>query len=240
MKAQTKTRRPRKKNSVDVAALLEKGDEPLFSARASVRHQPFKRLFDVTFSLFALAITAPLWILCTLAVRLTSKGPAIFASERVGRGGRLIYCYKFRTMYCDAEERLRELLEACPKRASEYLTHRKITDDPRITPVGQFLRRYSIDEIPQFINVLFGELSIVGPRPYFARELGSLSAKERDILLCVRPGLTGPWQTGGRSEIPFKKRVAIELEYVKRATFFSDLMYIFKTLPSVLLSRGAR
>lgn len=237
---QIKTKRPRKKKNVDVAALLEKSKELLFSDGASIRRQPFKRLFDIVFSLFALLVTSPLWIPCAIVVALTSKGPVIFPSERAGRGGRLIYCYKLRTMYSDAEERLKELLETCPQRAREYLTHRKITNDPRITPVGQFLRRYSIDEIPQFFNVLIGDLSIVGPRPYFARELSGLKSNERDLLLSVRPGLTGPWQTGGRSEIPFIKRVAIEIEYVKKANALGDLIYIFKTLPAVLLSRGAR
>lgn len=237
---QTKTRRPRKKKSIDVAALLAQSKEPLFSAGATVHRATFKRLFDIAFALFALLVTAPLWIPCALVVGLTSKGPVIFPSERVGRGGRPIYCYKLRTMYSDAEERLKELLETSPKRAREYLTHRKITNDPRITPFGRFLRRYSIDEIPQFFNVLLGDLSIVGPRPYFARELGTLTAKERDRLLSMRPGLTGPWQTGGRSEIPFKQRVAMEVDYVKKATAFGDLIYIFKTLPTVLLSRGAR
>lgn len=237
---QTKTRRPRRKKSVDIAALLEKSDEPLFTHGAPIYHSPFKRLFDVSYALFALVISAPLWIPCALIVALTSKGPAIFSSERVGRGGRLIYCYKLRTMYSDAEHRLKELLETCPKRAQEYLTHRKISDDPRITPIGRFLRRYSIDEIPQFFNVVIGDLSIVGPRPYFARELGGLKAKERDTLLSIRPGLTGPWQTGGRSEIPFKKRVAMEIDYVKKRAPLTDLIYIIKTLPAVLFSRGAR
>lgn len=240
MKFPVKTKRPRRKKSVDIAALLAKNEDPLFSGSEPISHDLLKRLFDITFALFALIVTAPIWILCALLIPLTSIGPAIFVSTRIGRGGRIIHCYKLRTMYADAEQRLKDLLEECPKRASEYLTHRKLINDPRITALGRFLRRYSIDELPQFFNVLRGDLSIVGPRPYFARELKELTAKQRDTLLCMRPGITGPWQTGGRSEIPFKERVAIETSYAERATFGADLLYVAKTLPAILFPKGAR
>lgn len=240
MTQKTRTKQPRRrKKNADVAALLEESEKSLVQTGLSLRSSGAKRLFDIVFSTFALLVTLPLWLPSLLLVALTSKGAPIFVSPRVGYAGGLIYCYKLRTMYKDAEKRLKELLESSPELAAEYKLKRKLTSDPRITPIGHFLRRYSIDELPQFFNVILGDLSVVGPRPYLARELKDLPQATLKKLLSVRPGITGPWQTAGRSNIPFKKRVEIESTYAHKISWKSDLIYILKTLPAMIFSTGA-
>ena len=237
-KTLTKQSHKRKKKT-DVAALLDESEADFLQIDLPLQSSYAKRLFDIAFATFALLITAPIWLPSLGIISLTSKGAPIFISPRIGQGGRPIHCYKLRTMYKDAEKRLRELLESSPELAAEYMLRRKLTLDPRITPIGRFLRRYSIDEIPQFLNVISGALSVVGPRPYLARELKELSASTLKKLLCVRPGLTGPWQTAGRSNIPFMQRVEIEAAYSEKRGWRSDFFYIAKTIPAMLFPKGA-
>ena len=240
MTQKTRTQQPRRrKKKIDVASLLEESEAYFLQVNIPLKLPYTKRLFDIAFSIFALIITTPLWIPSICIISLTSKGSPIFISPRVGYGGRPIHCYKLRTMYRDAEKRLKALLESSPEFAAEYMLRRKLTADPRITPIGRFLRRYSIDEIPQFLNVILGALSVVGPRPYLARELKELPQPTLKKLLCVRPGLTGPWQTAGRSNIPFKERVAMEITYSKKRSWKGDLGYIAKTIPAMLFPKGA-
>ncbi len=213
----------------------------------AIRHDPLKRIFDFLFSALILLLTSPLILFLALLVRLTSKGPAFYKSVRLGRGGKVIYCWKFRSMYSDADERLKHLLAADREKRAEWKKFQKLKNDPRITPVGRFLRKTSLDEWPQFWNVLKGDLSVVGPRPptlvgppdSFLKEIRKWYGPSTNNILSVRPGLTGVWQTSGRSEIPFEDRVRIEEHYAIHRTFFQDLRLILKTIPAMLFSKGA-
>ncbi len=211
-----------------------------------VRHDPLKRIFDIAFSAAFLLAFSPLFLLISLIVLCTSPGPIFYKSRRLGRGGKVIECLKFRTMYKDAEERLHQLLKEESFRA-EWETYQKVKSDPRITPVGQFIRKTSLDEIPQFWNVLKGDLSVVGPRPptlmgpqeHFLKEIRLLYGERTPTILSVRPGITGVWQISGRSQIPFEQRCKLEEQYAVTRTFWQDLILILKTIPAVFFSRGA-
>lgn len=199
-----------------------------------------KRLFDILFSLCFLTVFSPLIALIALLVRCS--GPVFYRSRRVGMGGRVIWILKFRTMCVDAEERLQELLQS---NGEEWRRFQKLKNDPRITPMGRFLRRTSLDELPQFWNVLRGDLSVVGPRPPTIvgdnpmEEIAQLYGHETREILSVRPGITGLWQISGRSQIPFALRKRLERRYVVTRSFWTDLIVIAKTVPAVLFSKGA-
>jgi exopolysaccharide production protein ExoY len=212
-----------------------------------VRHAPIKRIFDIAFSLLVLILSLPLILIIALLVRVTSPGPVFYKSVRLGRGGHVIYCWKFRSMYHDADERLFQLLATDQEIRAEWEQFQKLKKDPRITPIGKILRKTSFDEWPQFWNVLKGDLSIVGPRPpvligppeCFAQEIRKWYGPSTDKILSVRPGLTGVWQISGRSEISFDERVRLEELYAETRTFWKDLILILKTIPAVLFSKGA-
>lgn len=212
-----------------------------------IRHDPLKRIFDIAFSLFVLTLFFPLFPLIAVLVRCTSPGPVLYKSIRLGRGGKIIYCYKFRSMYEDADERLSKMLSFNQRLRNEWNQFQKLKKDPRITPVGRFLRKTSLDEWPQFWNVLIGDLSVVGPRPpvligppeHFAVEIRKWYGVRTDKILSVRPGLTGVWQISGRSEIAFDERVRLEEMYLETRTFWKDVRLILKTIPAVLFSKGA-
>lgn len=211
-----------------------------------IQHDPTKRIFDILFSLCTLIVLSPFIPLIALGICIT-PGPVFYKSTRLGRGGTVIHCWKFRSMYSDADERLRQLLASDPALNDEWNRFQKLKNDPRITRFGTFLRKTSIDEWPQFWNVLKGDLSIVGPRPpvlmgppeSFAREIQKWYGSRANKILGVRPGLTGVWQISGRSEISFEERIQIEEHYVETRTFWSDLMLILKTIPAVIFSKGA-
>lgn len=213
----------------------------------SVRRNPTKRAFDILFSLSVLIFLSPLFLALGLLVRFTSEGPIFYKSRRLGRGGKIIDCWKFRTMYKDAEERLHHLLETDASFRKEWDAFQKVKADPRITPIGRFLRKTSLDEFPQFWNVLKGDLSVVGPRPptllgppeNFFQEIRSLYGESTAKILSVRPGITGLWQVSGRSQITFEERRKLEERYAETSTFWQDLVVIAKTIPAVLFSRGA-
>lgn len=203
-----------------------------------IRRNTPKRLFDFCFSLTLLTLLAPLFIGIALIIRLTSHGKAIYVQPRLGRGGKVFKCYKFRTMYLDAEARLNDILLHNPQFQKEWLKKQKLKNDPRIFPLGKWLRHTSLDELPQFWNVLRGDLSIVGPRPYMVFQksnLGSLT----DKIMSVRPGITGLWQTSGRSRTTFQKRIALDAEYIDKCSFWYDLLLILKTIPQVLFPKDA-
>ncbi len=216
-------------------------------AMISIHHDPLKRLFDLFFSLLFLALSSPLFLFLMILVKLTSEGPIFYKSRRLGRGGKIIHCLKFRSMYKDAEARLHHLLKTDPLLAKEWKSFQKIEKDPRITPVGHFLRKTSLDEIPQFWNVLKGDLSVVGPRPptllgppeKYLEEIHSLYGDKTEKILSVRPGITGVWQVSGRSQIPFEQRKAMEEEYAMHRTFWKDLQVIVKTIPAIFYTKGA-
>lgn len=203
-----------------------------------------KRIFDIVFSLLVLIVFSPLLILLSLLVKCTSSGPIIYKSKRIGLNGKLIECLKFRSMYQDAEDRLTKLLQNNREYQKEWKAFQKLKNDPRITAVGRFLRRTSLDEFPQFWNVLKGDLSVVGPRPptlvsYEPKEIEQFYGAKARTILSVRPGITGLWQISGRSNISFEERVAIDEHYAKTHTFLLDLKIIAKTLPAVISSKGA-
>ncbi len=212
-----------------------------------VHHNPLKRLFDIFFSLLVLVLCSPVYFIISLIVKLSSKGPIFFISERLGRGGKIIKCIKFRTMYYNASDKLHDILHRNIALKKEWEKYQKLKEDPRITPIGKFLRKTSLDELPQFFNVIKGDLSIVGPRPFvligpketfhieIKKYLGSKTAK----ILSIRPGITGLWQISGRSEITIKERLEIEEKYIDRQSFLMDLLLIFKTIPKIFFPKGA-
>ena len=204
----------------------------------TIKRIPSKRIIDLIFSFFVLFLLAPAFLGIALAIRSSSGGKAIYVQTRLGRGGRVFKCYKFRTMYPDAQRRLPDLLSQNPGLRHEWKTHQKLRDDPRIFPIGKWLRRSSLDELPQFWNVIKGDLSVVGPRPYMVyqkRQLGFLAS----TILSVRPGITGLWQTSGRNSTTFEERIALDAAYVGRRSLWLDIKLILKTIPKVLFPTDA-
>ena len=199
-----------------------------------VPYAPAKRALDLTLALLGLSLSAPLMALIALVVKLNSQGPAIFKQTRVGVGGRSFTCYKFRSMYAHAEQQRRQLQSRNEVTGPVF----KIKRDPRMTPVGRLLRKFSLDELPQLVNVLKGEMSIVGPRPPIPSEVCEYGAKELGRL-SVQPGLTCLWQVSGRSEIGFAEWVELDLRYIETMSFWQDLTIIAWTIPAVLSTRGA-
>lgn len=204
-----------------------------------IRHIPVKRAFDIFFSLLVLIAGLPFFFLIALAIRLTSKGKIIYSHERVGRGGTPFRCYKFRTMRMDADVRLKALLENNPSLRQEWQEKRKLTDDPRVTIVGRFLRKTSLDELPQFWNVLKGDLSVVGPRPVVKAEITQYYGLKGSKILSIRPGLTCLWQVSGRNDTTYETRVKLDEEYVENQSLLLDLKLIAKTIPAMVFTKGA-
>lgn len=204
-----------------------------------IRHSALKRSFDIFFSLCVLVIGSPIFFLIALTVLVNSRGKVIFSHERIGRGGKPFRCYKFRTMHHNADSRLKELLAAHPELKEEWERTHKIKNDPRVTPFGRILRKTSLDELPQFWNVLIGDLSVVGPRPVVKAELQKYFGRKTPLLLSVRPGLTGLWQVSGRSNTSYEERIRLDEEYILKQTFITDLKLIAKTIPAMLSRRGA-
>src|SRR5579883_2764295 len=193
-----------------------------------------KRMFDCVLASVLLVLSAPLWVVVAALIRLTSPGPIIFRQRRCGRWGEEFTCYKFRTMI-DGEELTRQELDALNEVDGPVF---KIRDDPRVTRVGRFLRRSSIDELPQLWNVLRGDMSIVGPRPPLPEEVARYRPRDYQRL-AVTPGLTCLWQIKGRSQIKFDEWVRLDLEYIRRRSFWLDLAIVLRTIPAVLSGRGA-
>jgi exopolysaccharide production protein ExoY len=207
--------------------------------KINVRNNFLKRSFDILFSLSVLILGSPVFALVALAVRFSSPGKIIFAQERPGRGGEVFSCYKFRTMYTNAEEQLKALLDSNEELRSEYEMYRKLKNDPRVTPIGAFLRKTSLDELPQFWNVLIGDLSVVGPRPYLRSEVQNDLGVKAYKILSVRPGITGIWQTSGRSNSNFETRMQLDEQYIDNRSLFFDIALVLKTIPAMLFSKGA-
>lgn len=197
-----------------------------------------KRLFDIFFSLTILILLLPLFILIAAAIKLQSKGPIFHVQKRLKKNFHLFSCIKFRTMYIDADEKLEQLLENNKAFAQEWHIYRKLKNDPRITKIGKFLRKTSLDELPQFFNVLKGDLSVVGPRPFLTQELTTLTEKG-DIILSIKPGITGIWQTSGRNALSLEKRLLLDEKYIKKQSFVFDLILIGKTIIQVIFPKGA-
>ena len=199
-----------------------------------------KRSGDIVFSLAVLGLGSPVLLLLAMLVRLSSPGPVFYVQRRVGRGYRPFGCIKFRTMRPDADAVLARVLQEDPALRAEFERDFKLKRDPRITPIGRFLRRSSLDELPQFLNVLRGEMSVVGPRPIVDKEV-SRYGPYMDEVAAVRPGLTGLWQVSGRNNLSYRKRVKLDLAYARGRSFSLDLAIILRTFGVLLLpmDRGA-
>lgn len=193
-----------------------------------------KRVLDVIVASAGLMLAALPMLCIALTIRLTSPGPVLFRQARVGKGGRLFTSYKFRSMYMDAEDRLEEVRHLNQADGPIF----KIRQDPRMTPVGRFLRRTSLDELPQLFNAFRGEMSIVGPRPALMTEVLAYEPWQLGRLT-VRPGLTGLWQVSGRSDLPFEAMMRLDLEYIRRWSLWFDLRLLILTVPAVVSGRGA-
>ncbi len=205
-----------------------------------IRHRPLKRLFDILFSLFILTLGFPIFCLIAVLIYITSKGNPIYAQKRIGRAGKEFWCYKFRTMHLGSEKRLKELLESSEDLKKEWETSFKLKNDPRVTSIGACLRKTSLDEFPQFWNVLKGDLSIVGPRPVVEQEINQYYKEKATKILSVRPGVTGLWQISGRNDVEdYQKRILLDEFYIDKQSFWFDLKLIAKTIPAVFFSKGA-
>jgi undecaprenyl-phosphate galactose phosphotransferase len=198
-----------------------------------------KKIFDIIVSVILLIIlTVPMAIISIL-IRLNSKGPVIFSQERIGKNGKTFRCYKFRTMYNDAETRLNKLLENNPEARKEWGEYWKLKNDPRITKIGAFLRKTSLDELPQLFNVLKGNMSLVGPRPVTKKEIDEYYKDEAKLCFGVLPGITGLWQVSGRSNTSYDYRIALDSWYVRNWNLWLDIVILFKTIKVVLNKEGA-
>jgi len=203
----------------------------------------FLNLFDFLFALCAIVIFSPILVIVALLIKLNSpKGKVLFKQKRLGLDGKLFYVYKFRTMVPDAEKKLEALLASDSEIREEYLTYRKLKNDPRIIPnIGTFLRKTSLDELPQFFNVLLGQMSIVGPRPYIKNEFDIFPTQlQLKIITAVKPGVTGYWQViPERHDTTFESRVAKDIEYIEKRSFGLNLKIIGQTLGVMALKKGA-
>ncbi len=198
-----------------------------------------KRAFDIFFSLFFLILISPLFLLISLSIKLTSPGPIFYSQKRVGKDKKPFFFWKFRTMYVNAEALLQDLLKQDPYLRREWEKNWKLKQDPRITMVGRLLRKTSLDELPQFWNVLKGDMSIVGPRPAEEDEVSRHFKGKAAKILSVRPGITGLWQVSGRSFLSCREKVRLNEQYVDTRSFSLDLRLIAKTILVIFSSKGA-
>ena len=199
-----------------------------------------KRICDIIAGIIGVIILIPLTIIVyILKIISNDNGPLFYDQLRVGKNGKVFKIYKFRSMVIGADEKLKKYLEENEEEAEYYKKYKKLKKDPRITKVGNILRMTSLDEWPQFFNILIGQMSLVGPRPYLPREkedIGEIAYKE---IIKVKPGLTGPWQIAGRSNLEFKDRVMLDLEYIPKASVLADIKIALKTIKKVIKREGA-
>ncbi len=195
----------------------------------------FKRIFDVVSSTLLLIILSPLFLILIVLVKLDSKGPVFFGHKRIGYKGEIISVYKFRSMVQNAEEVLKKFT---PEQKEEFEKNFKLDDDPRVTKIGAFLRKTSLDELPQLINIIKGDMSVVGPRPIVQKEVVKYG-KYADKLFSVKPGLTGFWQANGRSDTTYDERVQMDMYYIDNRSTLLDIKILFKTVIAVIRKEGA-
>jgi exopolysaccharide production protein ExoY len=197
-----------------------------------------KRLVDVVIGVAAVLMLLPFMILVALAIMIDSQGWPIYVQRRLGRAGKHFPLFKFRTMVTNAEQMCEELFETDPKLKLEWHTFQKVREDPRVTRVGKILRKYSLDELPQLINVALGHMSLVGPRPVLDGEIERFG-EDTPLILSVRPGLTGLWAVSGRSDLSYEERAALEAQYVRDFHLLLDARIVVKTVPRVIGGKGA-
>ncbi len=213
--------------------------QPIAVPRQGVFARFFKRAMDIVGALAFFVLMGWLFVTIWMMVLVTTGRPAIYRHARVGRGGHEFKCLKFRSMVPNSEEVLRHLLETDPAARAEWESTYKLKKDPRITHFGYFIRKTSLDELPQFWNVLIGDMSLVGPRPVVYKELEQYYGLHAPIYGSVRPGITGPWQVGGRSDLTYAERVALDVDYVQYRTFFGDIRLLLKTIRVLIVHKGS-
>lgn len=202
------------------------------------RQSPYryiKRFMDVILATIALVVLSPIFLIIAIAIKIESKGPVFFKHTRIGKNGKIIKLYKFRSMVINAEELIKSFT---PEQMKEYKENYKLTNDPRITKIGKFLRKTSLDELPQLLNIIKGDLSIIGPRPVVTDELKKYGANTEKFL-SVTPGLTGYWAANGRSCTTYKQRMQMELYYIDNLSLKMDVKVFFKTIEAVIKREGA-
>lgn len=215
--------------------VVEKIDECVIKSKIKA-YDILKRFIDIIVGFIGLIICIPIFVIIGIAIKIDSKGPVFFKHRRIGKHGKKIEIYKFRTMIDNAEEAMKYFTEEQKK---EFAENFKLENDPRVTRVGKILRKTSLDELPQIINILKGEMSIIGPRPVVKSELEKYG-KNQEKFLSVAPGLTGYWAANGRSDVSYEERMALELYYVDNRSLLLDLKIFVKTIGSVLRGRGAK
>lgn len=209
---------------------------PKIAKKASkINYMSVKRVFDLVISTIGLIILSPIFLILAIIVKLDSKGPVFFAHTRYGKNGKKFKMYKFRTMYENAQDMINDFT---PEQMKEWKENFKLQDDPRITKVGKFLRKTSLDELPQIVNIMKGDLSIIGPRPVIEEELEKYG-ENKEKFLSVTPGLTGYWQANGRSSTTYEQRMEMELYYIDHISPKLDFKIFFKTIESVVKKEGA-
>ena len=203
-------------------------------------YRSFKKFFDLLFSLLFLIFSLPLFLIISLFIKLSSRGPIFYLQERIGKNNIPFRCIKFRTMYPEAKDILENILMKDNNLKKEFEETHKLKNDPRITVIGKLLRKTSLDELPQFINVLRGEMSIVGPRPIVKEEKKKYGRNLKKVL-SISPGITGLWQVSGRNNLTYKKRVILDLNYVRNYNLLMDIRILIRTFGVILfpLDRGA-
>ncbi len=213
-------------------------DGEMIEVRSGIIYRFIKRTFDFIISGLSLILLSPVFLLIAVLIKFDSKGKVFYKHKRIGKNGEYIYLYKFRSMYSDSKERLEKMLED-PKIRKEWEENYKLDNDPRITKIGSFLRKTSLDELPQLFNILVGDMSIVGPRPVIDDEIKKYGSN-KDKLLSVTPGLTGWWACNGRSCTSYEDRMKLELYYVDHRSILLDIKIIIKTAISVIKRDGAK
>ena len=212
----------------------------IVTKKQNIVYKFVKRLIDIVAGIVGIILLIPLTIVVEIIriIKKENQGPIFYDQLRIGKNGKQFKMYKFRSMCMNADETLKEYLEKNPEAKKEYRKYKKLKDDPRVTKVGKFLRETSLDEFPQLINVLLGNMSLVGPRPYLPREQKDMGEYYSTIIK-VKPGITGPWQVKGRSKITFEDRLKMDLEYVNKCTLKNDVKILWKTFTKVLDKDGA-
>ena len=199
-----------------------------------------KRLFDIFFSISIIIICFPIFFILSILIKLGSRGPIFYSQIRLGKNKKPFKCFKFRTMNEEADDMLKKLLIESEDFRDEFQRTQKLKNDPRITPIGKLLRRTSLDELPQFINVVLGEMSIIGPRPIVEEEQKRYG-KNLNEVFSIKPGITGLWQVSGRNNLSYERRVILDLMYARNRNFYIDLNILIRTIGVILLplDRGA-
>ena len=218
----------------DILVLPSKGERELLGKLNTYKY--VKRVLDIVISSISLVVLSPLFLLIAVLIKVESKGPVFFAHKRVGKDGKEIKIWKFRTMVNNAEDLIKKFT---PEQMAEFKKNFKLENDPRITKIGKILRKTSLDELPQLINILKGELSLIGPRPVIGVELEKYENNKRKFL-SITPGLTGYWAANGRSNTTYEQRMIMELYYIDNISWKLDLKIFLKTILSVLQKEGAR